>query len=61
MPLHLNEPCQIVDSIMLARALAPLLGRTARAPPGHFVGKPADPLQACPGVSIATALALAPR
>jgi hypothetical protein len=60
-PLHLNEPCQIVHSIMLARAFAPLFGRTARAPPGRFVGRPADPLQACPGVSIATALALAPR
>ena len=60
-PLHLNEACQIAHSIMLARALAPLLGRTALAPPGRFVGKPTDPLHACPGVSIATALALAPR
>ncbi len=32
-PLHLNEASQIAHSILLARALAPLLGRTARAPP----------------------------
>ena len=32
-PLHLNEPCQIAHSILLAHALAPLLGRTVRAPP----------------------------
>ena len=40
-PLHLNEPCQIVHSIMLARALAPLLGRSARAPPAaSWAGRP---------------------
>ena len=35
-PLHLNEACQIAHSIALARALAPLLGRTARAPPDRL-------------------------
>jgi hypothetical protein len=49
-PLHLNEPCQIAHSILLARALGPLLGRA--------VGP--SPSPACPGVPAATALAQLP-
>ena len=69
-PLHLNEACQIAHSITLARALAPLLGRTARAPPDDLladrtadpvVGVEADPPPGCPGAATATALAQAPR
>lgn len=60
-PLHLNEPCQIAHSIMLARALAALLGRPARAPPDSLAAMLANPPRACPVVPIATALALAPR
>jgi hypothetical protein len=60
-PLHLNEPCQIAHSIMLARALAPLLGRAVQAPPDYLANMLTDPSQACPVVPIATALALVPR
>jgi hypothetical protein len=52
-PLHLNEPCQIAHSIMLAVALGPLLGRTVGPPPGP----PPD----CPGIEGATGLASVPR
>jgi len=52
-PLHLNEPCQIAHSIMLARALAPLLGRTVRAPPA--------PVPDCSGLPVTTTLAQTPR
>jgi len=51
-PLHLNEPCQIAHSILLARALGPLLGRVVRVPPG--------PPQACPGIPAVAALARLP-
>ncbi len=68
-PLHLNEACQIAHSIAMARALAPLLGRTARAPPDRLTERSADPLAGlvadappeCPGAAAATALAQAPR
>jgi hypothetical protein len=44
-PLHLNEACQIAHSIRLARALAPLLGRVAQAPPdGLLADQSADPV-----------------
>ncbi len=56
-PLHLNEPCQIAHSILLARALAPLLGRTVRAPPEPL----ADASEDCPAMSSATALAQTAR
>ena len=68
-PLHLNEPCQIAHSITLARALAPLLGRTVRQPAetltdryaDPMAGLEADPPQTCPGASGATAVVQAPR
>jgi hypothetical protein len=69
-PLHLNEACQIAHSILLARALAPLLGRTALAPPGGLLadqsvdpvaGLEADPPPDCPGAGTAMAPAPAPR
>jgi hypothetical protein len=56
-PLHLNEACQIAHSITLARALAPLLGRIARAPPAALAVPPPE----CPGIAKATALAQGPR
>jgi hypothetical protein len=68
-PLHLNEVCQIAHSITLARALAPLLGRTARAPPDLLADRSADPVTGleadpppgCPGAATATALAQTAR
>jgi hypothetical protein len=45
-PLHLNEPCQIAHSILLARGLAPLLGRAAREPPAHAPDCPGLPGEA---------------
>jgi hypothetical protein len=69
-PLHLNEPCQIAHSILLARALAPLLGRTALAPPGNLLadqsvdpvaGREVDPPAQCPGAATVTALVPAPH
>jgi hypothetical protein len=69
-PLHLNEACQIAHSITLARALAVLLGRTARAAPpdlvadrsiGPVTGVETDPSSECPSAATATALAQAPR
>lgn len=48
-PLHLNEPCQIAHSITLARALAPLLGRTARTPPERLIDRYADPMAGVEG------------
>ena len=61
-PLHLNEACQIAHSILLARALAPMLGRTALAPPGRLLGQSGRSRgEACPGVPPVTALALAPH
>ena len=69
-PLHLNEACQIAHSTLLARALAPLIDRTALAPPGnlsddHSVdpagGRQVVPPADCPGAAPATALARAPR
>ncbi len=74
-PLHLNEACQIAHSILLARALAPLLGRTAQSPPDNLLadrsadpvaGLETDPPPYCPGAatgaatSAATLTALAP-
>lgn len=56
-PLHLNEGCQIAHSIMLARALAPMLGLTALAPPAA----PTIPLPKCLGMGGATSLAQGPR
>ena len=52
-PLHLNEPCQIAHSIMLARALAPMLGRAALAPPIALSAAAAE----CPGIAGAMSLA----
>jgi hypothetical protein len=69
-PLHLNEACQIAHSILLASALAPLLGRTALAPPGNLLadqsvdpvaGLEADPPAQCPGAATVTALVRAPH
>jgi len=70
-PLHLNEACQIAHSILLARSLAPLLGRTALAPPSDLLVDPmavdpvvrpeVDPSAVCPGAAPATALARAPH
>jgi hypothetical protein len=56
-PMHLNEACQIAHSIMLARALAPLLGRTARPPPAALALPP--PL--CPEIADATVVGLVAR
>jgi len=69
-PLHLNEACQIAHSILLARALAPLLGRTALAPPGNLLadqsvdpvaGLEVDPPAQCPGTATVTALVRTPH
>jgi hypothetical protein len=68
-PLHLNEPCQIAHSIILARALALLLGRTAREPAETLTDPYADPMAgleaaappACPGATSARAVAQAPH
>jgi hypothetical protein len=69
-PLHLNEACQIVHSILLARALAPLIGRTALVPLGNLMadqsvdpvaGLEDDPPEQCPGAATVTALVRAPH
>jgi hypothetical protein len=69
-PLHLNEACQITHSILLARALAALLGRTALAPPDNLLadqsidpvaGREDDPPAQCPGAATVTALGRAPH
>jgi hypothetical protein len=46
-PMHLNEACQIAHSIMLARALAPLLGRTVQPAPAALAIAPT----ACSGIA----------
>jgi hypothetical protein len=56
-PLHLNEPCQIAHSIMLARALAPMLGQAALAPPVALSAA----ASACPGMAGAMSLAQGSR
>ena len=55
-PLHLNEACQIAHSIMLARALAPMLGRTARPPQAALAPSPV-----CPVIADATVVRFVAR
>jgi len=56
-PLHLNEPCQIAHSIMLALALALMLGRAALTPPVALSAAAAE----CPGMAGAMSLARGSR